>query len=112
MTRGLQIGGTIEFAAAGAKPNFRRADIILQKAKRVLPQMQTSQVEYGVGYRPFLPDTKPIIDRSRRLPNVLMAFGHGQLGLTLGATTGRLIADMAAGRTPRQNLEPFSAYRF
>jgi D-amino-acid dehydrogenase len=112
MTRGLQIGGTIEFAAAGAKPNFRRADIILEKAKRVLPQMQTSQVEYGVGYRPFLPDTKPIIDRSRRLPNVLMAFGHGQLGLTLGATTGRLIADMAAGRSPSQNLAPFSAHRF
>lgn len=112
MTRGLQIGGTIEFAGRNAKPDFRRADIILEKAKRVLPDMRTSQVEYGVGYRPFLPDTKPVIDRSRRLSNVYMAFGHGQLGLTLGATTGRLIADMAAGRATRQNLEPFSAYRF
>ncbi|SAK80778.1 FAD dependent oxidoreductase [Caballeronia hypogeia] len=112
MTRGLQIGGTIEFAGEGAAPNFRRADIILAKAKRVLPEMRTSQVEYGVGYRPFLPDTKPVIDRSRRLRNVLMAFGHGQLGLTLGATTGRLIADMVAGRTTKQNLAPFSAYRF
>ncbi|MFM0324601.1 NAD(P)/FAD-dependent oxidoreductase [Caballeronia glebae] len=112
MTRGLQIGGTIEFASHGAKPNFRRADIILEKARRVLPQMRTSQVEYGVGYRPFMPDTKPVIDRSRRLGNVYMAFGHGQLGLTLGATTGRLIADMVAGRATKQNLEPFSAYRF
>ena len=112
MTRGLQIGGTIEFAANGAEPNFKRADIILEKAKRVLPEMRTSRVEYGVGYRPFLPDTKPIIDRSRRLANVFMAFGHGQLGLTLGATTGRLIADLVAGRPTKQNLEPFSAYRF
>ncbi|MEX3934451.1 NAD(P)/FAD-dependent oxidoreductase [Paraburkholderia phymatum] len=112
MTRGLQIGGTIEFAANGAEPNFKRADIILEKAKRVLPEMRTSQVEYGVGYRPFLPDTKPIIDRSRRLDNVFMAFGHGQLGLTLGATTGRLIADLVAGRPTRQNVAPFSAYRF
>ncbi|WP_434668431.1 NAD(P)/FAD-dependent oxidoreductase [Paraburkholderia sp. A3BS-1L] len=112
MTRGLQIGGTIEFAGHGSKPNFKRADIILEKAKRVLPELQTSNVEYGVGYRPFLPDTKPIIDRSRRLPNVFMAFGHGQLGLTLGATTGRLIADMVAGRPTKQNLVPFSAYRF
>ncbi|RKE37200.1 glycine/D-amino acid oxidase-like deaminating enzyme [Paraburkholderia sp. BL23I1N1] len=112
MTRGLQIGGTIEFAGAGAKPNFKRADIILEKARRVLPELQTSQVEYGVGYRPFLPDTKPIIDRSRRLGNVFMAFGHGQLGLTLGATTGKLIADMVAGRPTKQNLAPFSAYRF
>ena len=112
MTRGLQIGGTIEFAGHGAKPDFRRADIILDKAKRVLPEMRTSHVEYGVGYRPFLPDTKPIIDRSRRLSNVFMAFGHGQLGLTLGATTGRLIADLVAGRPTKQDLAPFSAYRF
>ncbi|MEX3978359.1 NAD(P)/FAD-dependent oxidoreductase [Paraburkholderia sp. EG287A] len=112
MTRGLQIGGTIEFAGRGAAPNFKRADIILEKAKRVLPELRTGNVEYGVGYRPFLPDTKPVIDRSRRLDNVFMAFGHGQLGLTLGATTGRLIADMVAGRPTRQDLQPFSAYRF
>jgi D-amino-acid dehydrogenase len=112
MTRGLQIGGTIEFAGRDAKPNFKRADIILEKAKRVLPGLNVDKVEYGVGYRPFLPDTKPVIDTSRRLANVAMAFGHGQLGLTLGATTGRLIADLIAGRTTKQSLAPFSAYRF
>lgn len=112
MTRGLQIGGTIEFAGANAEPNFKRAEIILEKAKRILPELKTAGFEYGVGYRPFLPDTKPVIDRSARLPNVLMAFGHGQLGLTLGATTGRLIADLAAWRTTAQNLTPFSAKRF
>ncbi|WP_233857553.1 NAD(P)/FAD-dependent oxidoreductase [Paraburkholderia sp. HD33-4] len=112
MTRGLQIGGTIEFAGRDAAPNFKRAEIILEKARRILPELRTDQVEFGVGYRPFLPDTKPVIDRSRRLGNVLMAFGHGQLGLTLGATTGRLIGDMVAGRASRQNLTPFSAYRF
>ncbi|MCY1403170.1 D-amino acid dehydrogenase 1 [compost metagenome] len=112
MTRGLQIGGTIEFAGPNAEPNFRRAEIILEKATRILPQLQTRNVEFGVGYRPFLPDTKPVIDRSPKLDNVLMAFGHGQLGLTLGATTGRLIADLASGRKPAQDLTPFSARRF
>ncbi|MEM5368394.1 FAD-dependent oxidoreductase [Paraburkholderia azotifigens] len=112
MLRGLQIGGTIEFAGRNAKPNFRRAEIILAKAKKVLPELNTAKHEFGVGYRPFLPDTKPIIDRSKRLPNVLLALGHGQLGLTLGATTGRLIADLASGRTPKQDLTPFSARRF
>ena len=112
MTRGLQIGGTIEFAAAGAEPNFKRAEIIMEKARRVLPQLNTQGMEFGVGYRPFLPDTKPVIDRSPRLNNVIMAFGHGQLGLTLGATTGRLVADLVAKRTPGQDLSPFSARRF
>jgi len=112
MTRGLQIGGTIEFASPNAEPNFKRADIILEKARKILPQLRLDNIEYGVGYRPFLPDTKPVIDRSRRLSNVYLAFGHGQLGLTLGATTGRLIAEMVTGRTPAQDLTPFSAERF
>ncbi|VVQ18679.1 D-amino acid dehydrogenase [Pseudomonas fluorescens] len=112
MTRGLQIGGTIEFAGPNAEPNFKRAEIILEKARKILPRLQLDNIEYGVGYRPFLPDTKPVIDRSTRLSNVFLAFGHGQLGLTLGATTGRLIADLVAGRTPAQNLTPFSAQRF
>ncbi|QXZ17118.1 FAD-dependent oxidoreductase [Pseudomonas sp. AO-1] len=112
MTRGLQIGGTMEFARHNAEPNFKRAEIILEKARKIIPGLRLSDLEYGVGYRPYLPDTKPVIDRSTRLSNVFMALGHGQLGLTLGATTGRLIAQMIAGRTPAQNLEPFSAKRF
>jgi D-amino-acid dehydrogenase len=60
-TRGLQIGGTIEFAGRDAKPNFKRAEIILEKAKRVLPDLRTEGLEYGVGCRPFLPDTKPVL---------------------------------------------------
>lgn len=112
MTRGLQIGGTIEFSGPDAGPNFKRADIILEKARKILPQLKLDDVEYGIGYRPFLPDTKPVIDRSSRLKNVYLAFGHGQLGLTLGATTGRLIADLVAGRPPAQDLTPFSARRF
>lgn len=112
MTRGLQIGGTIEFAGPHAEPNYKRADIILEKARKILPQLKIDDLEYGVGYRPFLPDTKPVIDRSDRLKNVLLAFGHGQLGLTLGATTGRLITDLVAGRKPAQDLSPFSAKRF
>lgn len=112
MTRGLQIGGTIEFTGKNAAPNFKRAEIIQDKAKRILPQLNLKGAEFGIGRRPFLPDTKPVIDRSTRLPNVTMAFGHGQLGLTLGATTGRLVSDLVAGRQPAQSLTPFSANRF
>ena len=112
MTRGLLVGGTMEFVRPNVEPNFNRAEIILAKARKILPHLKLDNLEYGVGYRPYLPDTKPVIDRSIRLSNVFLAFGHGQLCLTLGATTGQLIALMVAGRTPAQNLEPFSAKRF
>lgn len=112
MTRGLQIGGTIEFAGDNAQPNYARAEIILEKAKRILPGLNTSDVEFGVGWRPFLPDTKPVIDKSPKLSNVVMALGHGQLGVTLGATTGRLVADLLEGRKSAEDIAPFSASRF
>ncbi|WP_449432423.1 NAD(P)/FAD-dependent oxidoreductase [Pseudomonas putida] len=112
MRRGLQIGGTIEFAGQGGEPDFARAKIILEKAKRMVPRLRTDNIEFGAGQRPLLPDTKPVIDRSARLGNVFMAIGHGQLGLTLGATTGRLMADLLAGRASTTALQPFSASRF
>lgn len=112
MVRGLQIGGMLEFAGENAKPDFRHADIIMQQARELLPQLNSVKRQIGVGYRPTLPDSKPVIDRSRRLPNVLMAFGHGSLGLTLGATTGRMISELVAGRMPSPDIAAFSAYRF
>ncbi|AFT90298.1 NAD(P)/FAD-dependent oxidoreductase [Paraburkholderia phenoliruptrix] len=112
MTRGLQVGGTIEFAQRDAAPNFRRAQIILDKTRRIFPDLRIEKKELGVGYRPLLPDTKPVIDRTRNLPNVILATGHGQLGLTLAATTGRVVTDLVSGRTPPVDLAPFSAYRF
>ncbi|XGA79765.1 FAD-dependent oxidoreductase [Halomonas sp. CH40] len=112
MERGLQIGGTIEFASEHAEPNFKRAEMILEKAKGILPGLNTDGMEFGAGWRPFLPDTKPVIDRSPALENVAMAFGHGQLGLTVGATTGKLVADLLAGKATDVDLTPFKASRF
>lgn len=47
--------------------------------------------------RPPTPDSLPVVGRHSSDRRILFAFGHGHLGLTLSATTGRMIADMAAG---------------
>jgi D-amino-acid dehydrogenase len=44
--------------------------------------------------------------------NVFYAFGHGHLGLTQAAATGRLIRDLVTRQTPAIDLAPFSAQRF
>ena len=64
------------------------------------------------GVRPSLPDSLPVIGRSQDQPNVYYAFGHGHLGLTQSAATGRLIRDLVLGQTPAIDLSPFSAQRF
>jgi D-amino-acid dehydrogenase len=65
-----------------------------------------------MGYRPSLPDTLPVIGPSPRAPNVFYAFGHGHLGLTQSAATGRLIADLVSGQSPAIDLSPYRPDRF
>jgi D-amino-acid dehydrogenase len=65
-----------------------------------------------MGRRPFTPDTRPIIGRSVHIPNVVFATGHGQLGLTLGATTARLITSVVKGGAPALDLTPYAPDRF
>ena len=108
----LAVAGTIEFASQTAGPNWNRADILVRHARRVLPGLRTDKAERRMGRRPLTPDTRPIIGRSNRLANVTFATGHGQLGLTLAATTARLVANEMAGRTSNVDLSAFSPDRF
>jgi D-amino-acid dehydrogenase len=84
----------------------------VEKAKRVLPGLRSEGGLERVGWRPLCPDTLPVIDRAPDLANLYFATGHGQLGVTLGATTGRLIADLVTGRRPNLDLAPYGATRF
>lgn len=110
LTSGLRIGGTIEVAGHDPKPDFARASILAEKARAILPGLDTSGGKQWMGPRPFMPDTMPVIGRTG--DNVVLAFGHGQVGQTLGATTGRLVADLVAGRNPAIDLFPYRPTRF
>jgi D-amino-acid dehydrogenase len=109
---GLRIGGAAEFGGLDALPNFRRSKVLTRLAARTLPGLNTAGGAVWAGHRPATPDSLPVIGRSRRHETVLYAFGHGHLGLTQAATTGRIIADLVAGRDPGIDLTPFAAERF
>jgi D-amino-acid dehydrogenase len=64
------------------------------------------------GARPTLPDYLPAIGRSRRANNLLYAFGHQHLGLTLAAISGELISSLARGEATDIDLAPFDLERF
>ena len=112
MEEGLRIAGTVELAGLDAPPDYRRADALVDKAKRLLPALSASTVERWMGHRPSLPDSLPVIGRSQRAANAFLAFGHGHVGLTAAAPTGEIVADLVAGRTPFMDVSPFSAARF
>ena len=112
LENGIRIGGAVELAGLDNSPNYKRADVMLAKAKRYLPNLKIEGGTQWMGFRPSLPDTLPAIGRSKASPNVLYAFGHGHLGLTQSAATGRLVRDLALNLEPALDLKPFSPQRF
>ncbi|WP_119462876.1 NAD(P)/FAD-dependent oxidoreductase [Rhodospirillaceae bacterium SYSU D60014] len=109
---GLRIGGSAEFVPARQAPDWRRLDLLVEKAKRFLPDLNPSDGIRWYGDRPSTPDSLPVIGPSRRDRRVLYAFGHGHLGLTQAAATGAIIRDLIAGNIPAIDVAPYSSARF
>ncbi len=109
---GLRFAGTVELGGLEAPPNWARARILLARGRQVFPGLREEGLTQWMGFRPSVPDSVPVISASPRLPNAYFAFGHGHLGLTYGALTGRLIADLAAGRDPGLDMRPYRVDRW
>ncbi len=112
LSSGIRIGGAVELGGLELAPNFRRADAMLEKAARFMPGLATKGGQQWMGFRPSLPDSLPAIGYSRRSRHIVYAFGHGHLGLTQSAGTGKLVAELLAGASPSLDLTPFSPQRF
>jgi D-amino-acid dehydrogenase len=108
----VRVGGAVELGGLDLPPNFKRADAMLTKAERLMPGLKTSGGTQWMGFRPSIPDSLPVIGRSRASRNIVYAFGHGHLGLTQSAGTGKLVAELVTGAAPSLDLSPFSPRRF
>ncbi|MFT4077098.1 MAG: FAD-dependent oxidoreductase [Asticcacaulis sp.] len=97
---GLRAASFVEFNRVDATPDPRKwARLRRHVADLGLP-FEGAGKEW-IGVRPTLPDYLPAIGRSGRADNLFYAFGHQHLGLTLGAVTGEIVADMIrSGRAP------------
>jgi D-amino-acid dehydrogenase len=89
---------------------------VLVQGRKMLPGLAASHPEERIsvwmGHRPSLRDSLPVLGPSRASPDVLYAFGHGHVGMIAAPMTGRLVADLVAGRPPSIDIAPFAAGRF
>jgi D-amino-acid dehydrogenase len=112
MHEGIRATGVAEFAAPDAPPNMANARMIQRHAQILVPDLTGEPASQWMGPRPSHPDSKPVIGRSPRHANVLFAFGHDHLGLTMAGITGKLVAELALGRPTSVDLSPFRPDRF
>jgi D-amino-acid dehydrogenase len=112
LEHGLRIAGTVELGGLEAAPNWQRAEVLYRNASRWFPALDRREESRWMGYRPSMPDSIPVIGPSPRHHNAIFAFGHGHIGLSLGARTGALVADLLSGRDPGLDLRPYRVDRF
>ncbi|CAM2166517.1 D-amino-acid dehydrogenase [Paraburkholderia sacchari] len=111
MEGGIRAAGTVELASHEAGKNASLLRLLTKSAQAALPDLPEPDSDW-LGFRPSLPDGLPVVGPSSRTPNVIYAFGHQHLGLTLGGVTGSVVADLVAGRESPLDLAPYSPRRF
>jgi D-amino-acid dehydrogenase len=112
MHRGIRLTTGAEFARIDAPKNDTQIDGTEAIAREMLPLGSRLDAEPWMGARPATPDMKPLIGRAPNHANLWFAFGHAHHGLTLGAVTGRLLAELISGDAPFLDARPFAAERF
>ncbi len=101
MTGRLRVAGTVELGGLHAPPNPRRLALLGRGAREIFPGLGRPDRSW-LGFRPSMPNSVPVIRPSRGGQNVILAFGHGHLGLTLAPVTARMIRDMCRTAPDRE----------
>ena len=110
---GYRLGSTMEFAGYDTRLPPNRLALLLDGAEPYLREAWVNPTtEAWYGWRPMTYDGVPIIDFAPARKNVLIAAGHSMLGLSMATGTGRLVADLIAGRTPPIDPAPYRVSRF
>lgn len=112
MEMGMRIAGTEELGDPDAPATWRRADVLGRIAKSVLPNADLSRGSRWMGPRPGTPDSLPAIGRVPGHPNIIIAAGHGHLGLTGAPETGRIVGALVTKERINMDLAPYAPDRF
>jgi D-amino-acid dehydrogenase len=111
MTGRLRSSSFMEFAGVDAPGDARHPAQLRRTLEALGYPADTAQTSW-VGPRPVLPDYLPAIGRVPKAPNVLYAFGHQHIGLTLSAVTASTVADLFANRPLPAHVAAFDLRRF
>ena len=110
---GYRLGGTMEFSGYDTRLNPKRLAKLISGATAFLREpLGHPVIEEWSSLRPMTYDDLPIIDRAPSQENLIIATGHGMLGLTLATGTGKIVCDMVYDKTPEIDIKAFGINRF
>ncbi len=109
----LRLAGTLELSGMNTRILPKRLDGIQDGVARFLSGVgRAERRAIWRGLRPMTPDGLPVIGRSPRHDNLILATGHCMSGVMYGPGTGRLVAQVVADEAPAIDLQPLRVDRF
>jgi D-amino-acid dehydrogenase len=108
----LRIAGTAEVGTSGMKLRESALSTLMKVATDWFPGAASyRKAQFWVGARPMLPDGPPVLGPSP-LPNLFLNTGHGSTGWVMACGSGKVLADVIAGRTPEIDLDGLTIDRY
>ena len=108
----IRVGGTAQLSGYDLHLDESRRDTLNFVVSDLFPKGgDLSRAEFWTGLRPMTPDGTPIIGDTP-YDNLLLSTGHGTLGWTMAAGTGRVMADLISGKSPEIDMEGLTVARF
>jgi D-amino-acid dehydrogenase len=108
----IRVGGTAELSGYDLTLRQPRRRTLEHVVTDLFPRGgDVSQASFWCGLRPMTPDGTPIVGPTP-YPNLHLSTGHGTLGWTMAAGTGRLMADLLSGRKPDISLDGLTMARY
>lgn len=108
----LRLAGIVEFGGLNAPPSRAPFALLEKNIRAAIPGIRWKETVEWMGHRPSLADSIPVIGETPGVRGAFLGFGHDHVGMTGGPKTGRILAQLVAGRKPNIDLAPYSPSRF
>jgi D-amino-acid dehydrogenase len=109
MGKDLRFGGTMEITHTNdTKINMNRMEGIINTIHSFYPTLEVNtpkKEDIWYGFRPCTSSGLPIISRSRKHANVIIATGHGMMGLSLAPATGKLVEELVSDKKASVSID-------
>jgi len=114
MNGSIRYGGTMELDKINTRVNMQRVKGIVESVPKYFPDLTPAipaEKDIWYGFRPSSPDGLPYIGRSDKKKNLIVATGHGMMGLSLGPAMGLLVSQIVAEQKTEMSVNSFAINR-
>lgn len=108
----VRFAGVVEFGGIDAPASDAPFDLLLKNGLAALPGLTYANETRWMGHRPATSDSIPLIGEAPLIKGAFLGFGHHHIGLTGGPKTGRMLAQLIAGKKPNVDMSAYAPSRF